>query len=136
MNTLRKETTMSSKRAAALGCSAVCVLMSVLVLAAPEPKSIPWHDTGRYKHVDDTGAIRKSRELLRHLRNQRRLAATPARTPIVSADVGDVAVVVDNGSILIPPRPEQPFDLPSSSGLRFDPAGTTNAFTVSATTTA
>lgn len=119
-------------RAATLTCWTLCALLSVLTYAS-EPKSIPWHDTGSYKHVDDSGPARKSREFLRHLRNQRRIAAMAPATPIESADVGDVAVIVDNGSILIPPRPGNPFDLAVPSGLRFDPAGSTSAFAVSAT---
>ena len=122
---------MFNTRAATLICCALAGL-TVLTYAASEPKSILWYDTGPYKHVDDSGPTRKSRELLRHLRNQRRIAAMAPATPIVSADVGDVAVIVDNGSILIPPRPANPFDLGASSGLRFDPAGSASAFTVSA----
>jgi hypothetical protein len=124
---------MFSTRAAAVCCT-LCGLMSGATFAASDPKSIPWQDTGRYQHVDDSGPVRKSRERLRHLRNQRRIATTTPATPIVSADVGDVAVIVDNGSILIPPRAANPFDLAVPSGLRFAPAGT-GAFTASATAT-
>ena len=109
-------------------------ITSVLTYAAPEPKSIPWYATGPYKHVDDSGRHRRSRELLRHIRNEKRLATTKLATPIVSADVGEVAVIVDNGSILIPPRPDNAFDLAVPSALHFAPVGA-DAFAVSATAT-
>jgi hypothetical protein len=121
---------MTRSRAATLAVCGFCAVTSVLTFAAPEPKSILWHDTGA-KHVDDSGRLRRSRELLRHARNMKRLASTTARAS-VSADVGNVAVIVDNGRILIPPRPASPFDLAVPSALRFDPAGSTNSFAVSA----
>lgn len=122
---------MPSRRVATV---VVCALASVLTYAAPEPKSIPWSATGPYKHVDDSGRHRRTRERLRSIRNEKRLAATKPATPIVSADVGDVAVIVDNGSILIPPRSASPFDLPTPSALRFSPIGA-DAFAVSASAT-
>jgi hypothetical protein len=122
---------MTRGRTATLVACGVCAIASVLTYAAPDPKSILWHDTGA-KHVDDSGPFRRSRELLRHARNMKRLASAPLAAA-VSADVGNVAVVVDNGRILIPPRPASPFDLAVPSGLRFDPAGTSSAFAVSAT---
>jgi len=121
---------MTSRRTATAVLFSLCGLVSVLTYAAPEPKSILWYDTGPSKHVDDSSRLRRSAERLRHLRNQQRIATTAPAASIVSADVGDVAVIVDNGSILIPPRPASPFDLGAPSGLRFDPAGTTGSFAV------
>lgn len=89
--------------------------------------SSPWH------HADGTGQFRKSQELLRHARSQARLASQAAGASATSFDAGNVAVIVDNGRILIPPRPANPFDLAVPSGLRFVPG--TDAFSVSATTT-
>ncbi len=85
----------------------------------------PWH------HPDGTGPYRKSQEWLRHVRNQARLGTQGTSAPSASMDVGNVAVIVDNGRILIPPRPANPFDLTIPSGLRFVPG--TDAFSVSAT---
>ena len=86
-------------------------------------------------HYDGSDRFRKSRELVRHAVNQAQLASQGfVATAAVSIDVGDVAVIVDNGSILIPPRPANPFDLTVPPGLNFDPG--VDKFTVSATTTA
>lgn len=117
----------------------LCGLCSIsTALAASEPKSIHWYKTGPFQHVDGSGRYRQSQEMLRHLRNQKRLAAaglTATAPSSQSADIGDVAVIVDNGRILIPPRPAKPFDLSVPSGLRFDPGASVNSFTVSATAT-
>lgn len=98
---------------------------------SPDLKAVssPWH------HADGTGKFRKSQELVRHARNQARLATQGTSTPATSFDAGNVAVIVDNGRILIPPKAANPFDLAVPSGLRFAPGGT-DSFSVSATTTA
>lgn len=118
---------------------ALCAVWSAsaaTAFAASEPKSIHWYETGPFRHVDGSGPYRKSQEMLRHLRNERRIAAAGlSGVANQSADVGEVAVIVDNGRILIPPRPASPFDLSVPSGLRFDPGATTNSFAVTATTT-
>ncbi len=94
-----------------------------------KPVSSPWH------HADGTGKFRKSQELVRHARNEARLAGQGASAAAATSfDAGNIAVVVDNGRILIPPRPANPFDLAVPSGLRFEPAGT-DAFNVSAPAT-
>lgn len=116
----------------------LCFIAASLTFAAPEPKSIHWYETGPFQHADGSGPYRKSQELLRHLRNLKRIAAagpTATAPSSQSADIGDVAVIVDNGRILIPPRPANPFDLPLPSGLRFDPGSTANSSTASATAT-
>jgi hypothetical protein len=97
---------------------------------SPDLKAVnsPWH------HADGTGKFRKSQELVRHTRNQARLAGQVASAAATSFDAGDVAVIVDNGRIFSPPRPANPFDLAVPSGLHFTHA--TDAFSVSATTTA
>ncbi len=102
--------------------------------AASEAPSIGAVDSP-FDHADGSGPYRKGRELVRHAVNQARIASQSASMPAVqSTDVGDVAVIVDNGSILIPPKPATPFDLTVPSGLNFAPG--TDSFTVSATTTA
>ncbi len=88
----------------------------------------PWH------HADGTGKYRKSQELVRHARNEARLASQGASASATSFDAGNIAVIADNGRIIIPPRPANPFDLSVPSGLRFSPG--TDAFSVSGTTTA
>ena len=99
-------------------------------MAKEEPKSIPWDDTGPFEHVDGTGPPRTSHEFLNHERNVARLAAMGATiADAVSQDVGDVAVIVDNGGIIIPARPANLFDLPLPSGLSFVPGA--DDFTVS-----
>lgn len=98
---------------------------------AKEPKSILWAETGPFRHVDGTGPHMTSHQLL--LDHRARSLPVSSSEPI-SQDVGDVAVIVDNGRIFIPPSPANPFDLAVPSGLRFDPGATTNSFTVTATT--
>jgi len=97
----------------------LCLLLgAALAFGKEEPKSIPWEETGPFKHVDGTGPHRTSHELLQHHRNQARLASA---SDAVSQDVGDVAVIVDNGAIFIPPRPANPFDLPTPVRITFTP---------------
>jgi len=83
-----------------------------------------------FDHHDNSGPFRKGAELVRHAQNQRRLAGVTTDTAVDSVDVGDVAVIVDNGSILIPPRPANPFDLGTPNAIRFVPSGSA-AFDVS-----
>lgn len=87
---------------------------------------------GPFEHHDGSGPYRKSEELVRHARNLARLAeAGTTAAAAQSVDVGNVAVIVDNGQILIPPRPANPFDLAEPSSISFLPAGA-GAFAVSA----
>jgi hypothetical protein len=39
------------------------------------------------------------------------------------ADVGNVAVIANDGNLVLPPRPPQPFDLPEPATLVLDPVG-------------
>lgn len=107
------------------GASLGLLLASSLVLAAPEPKSIPWEDTGPFKHVDGTGTHRNHHNMLLHQRNQANAAGGKAST----VDVGDVAVIVDDGSIVIQPAPANPFDLTTPTAINFD--ADTDEFAVS-----
>ncbi|MFQ6026848.1 MAG: hypothetical protein ACE5Q6_04950, partial [Dehalococcoidia bacterium] len=96
-----------------------------------EPKSIPWEDTGPFTKLDDTGDSRLIQELLRHQRNQIRRGISVSTGPSTnSEDVGDVAVIVDNGDILIPPKPANPLDLADGTGIALSP--TAGGFDVSA----
>ncbi|HLE62705.1 MAG TPA: hypothetical protein VI750_06190, partial [Pyrinomonadaceae bacterium] len=56
-------------------------------------------NTEPFKRVDRSGLENTHAELLRHQRNMAR--RTQVASAAVSQDVGDVAVVVDNGSIII-----------------------------------
>jgi len=85
----------------------------------------PWHQ------ADGSGPYRKSQELVRHVRNQARIAAQGVSASSASVDVGNIAVIADNGRILIPPRPANPFDLAVPSGVHF--VAGVDAFSVSAT---
>lgn len=110
----------------------VTLLLSMSVFATSEHNDIQVVNTP-FDHYDGSDRFRKSRELVRHAVNQAQLASQGfVATAAVSIDVGDVAVIVDNGSILIPPKPASPFDLTVPSGLKFA-AG--SDFTVSATST-
>ena len=93
------------------------LLASPFTFAAETPKSILWEETGPFEHVDGTGPHRTSHNLLMHHRNQANIASAPNA---VSQDIGNVAVIVDNGSIIIQPRPANSFDLPVPSAIRFE----------------
>lgn len=100
------------------------LLVSSLAFAATEPKSIPWEATGPFLHVDGSGPHRDSHNLVLHSRAAK-LAANP--NAAASQDVGDVAVIVDDGTLIIPARPANLFDL--SGVLTFVPG--VGEFTVS-----
>ena len=111
----------------------VVLLMSMGAFADTEHNDIRAVNSP-FDHYDGSDRFRKSRELVRHAVNQSQLSSQGyVASAAESIDVGDVAVIVDNGSILIQPKPANPFDLTVPSGLNFA-AG--SDFTVSATTTA
>lgn len=80
----------------------------------------PVNAAGPFRAPNSTGAYRDSYQLLLHQRNAARLAAAPAA---VSYDAGDVAVIVDNGAIIVPAQPEKRHDLALPSALAFTPEG-------------
>lgn len=106
------------------------LLMTPLSFGHDEPKSIPFDGTGPFKHVDGSGPHRDSSVLLEHHRNRARAANASAA---VSEDVGDVAVVVDNGAIIRQPFPANPIDLsfrnitftPTAGGFNVGPSAAT-----------
>ena len=106
------------------------LLMTPLSFGHDEPKSIPFDETGRFKHVDGSGSHRDSSVLLEHHRNRARAANASAA---ISEDVGDVAVVVDNGAIIRQPFPANPIDLsfrnitftPTAGGFNVTPSAAT-----------
>jgi hypothetical protein len=113
---------------------AVGLAMSLGANAATEHNDIQAVNTP-FDHHDNTGPYRKGAELVRHAQNQKRLEGQSTTLAAVeSVDVGDVAVIVDNGSILIPPKPSNPFDLGTPSALLF--VAGADEFTVSAPGTA
>ncbi|MGH3130161.1 MAG: hypothetical protein ACRDNX_05035, partial [Gaiellaceae bacterium] len=83
--------------------------------AADEPKSINWEETGPFRHVDGTGPHTTSQQLLLAQR-ARRIASSGVP---VSQDVGNVAVVVDNGKIFVQPKPGNPFDLMTPTNIEW-----------------
>lgn len=87
--------------------------------AAEEAASI-LEDSAPVGHVDASGAHRESHQLLLHHRSASRRGGRP---DAASADVGDVAVIADNGRIVLKPRPESRFDLTAPTSLRFTPQG-------------
>lgn len=72
--------------------------------------------------------------VLVHHRNRKRLAAAGGAAPAGAAESADldvdgdgrkdVAVVVDNGSIIVPARPPNPLDLQPGMRIRYTPTGT------------
>lgn len=85
-------------------------------------------NAGPFKHVDRSSRQNIRAEWFRHQRNvaKRKGAASPAAA--VSQDVGDVAVIVDNGSIVIQPTPANPIDFVLPTNVNFNPAA--GGFTV------
>ncbi len=61
------------------------LLTTLMAFGKEEPKSIPFDNTGPFKHVDGSGPYRKSAELLRHQRNMARLAAAGSTSRMRSA---------------------------------------------------
>ncbi len=109
----------------------LCLLFtSIAANAAPEPKSIPWEDTGPFRHVDGTGVVRNAHNKLLHQRNQVNATAGQPET----MDVGDVAVIIDDGSIVIQPAPARPFDLSTPGALSL--AADTDEFALDFSSTA
>ena len=77
-----------------------------------------WADAASTKH-NDTGRYADSQARLDHHRNQARHPHPPGQ--VNKEDVGDIAVIADNGSIVIPPRPAKPFDLTLTTNIDFTP---------------
>ncbi len=122
-----------------IGLMVVFLLALTISLSSAEnvfdKKSLQFEETGPFKHLDIDESYRRSRELLIHDRNTRRLAAAGLSSAnTVSTDVGDVAVLVDNGKIFIPPAPANPSDLSAGSAFNFTPNGS-DQFNVSSTST-
>jgi hypothetical protein len=96
-------------------------LLASMTLIADEPWSLLWINPGAIKHIDISPRQTRSHQLLVHQRNQLRIAATGA-SPAVSQDIGNIAVVVDNGSILLPPTVNNPIDLALPTNIVFTPS--------------
>ncbi len=94
------------------------LLAPSLAQAAKEPKSIPWENTGVWEHVDGSGPHRDSHNLVLQARAAKLTAN--ANTP-QSRDEGDVAVIVDDGTLIIPPTPPNLYDIPSGTTISFVP---------------
>lgn len=119
----------------ALATASLALAMAALVLpgtarAAPEPKSIPWDDTGGFDHVDGSGMQREGHSLLLHQRNAANIAASAGAE---SQDIGDIAVIVDNGSILTQPAGPNLFDLASGTAIHLSPGTDEFSLAIAAT---
>lgn len=97
------------------------LLLAVVTVIADDSKTISWEDSGSFKHVDRSSAHELSRQLLLHHRNRFRIASAPSAA---SLDAGDVAVVVDNGAVLIPPAGPHLFDLAVPTNITWSPTAT------------
>ncbi len=111
---------------------AVTAALALAITAAPAftaeiPKSIPWVDTGPFDHVDGSGPHRDSANLVIQSRAAK-LTANPLAAKM-SRDVGDVAVIVDDGTLIIPPIPPNPYDIAPGTTIDFAPG--TGDFSVS-----
>ena len=102
----------------AISVLAATLLAASMVNAATEEKTIPWVDTGPFKHVDGSGPHRDSTNILA----QARAAHITANANVpASRDVGDVAVIVDDGTLIIPPIAAHLFDILAGTTITFAP---------------
>ena len=104
--------------------STLIILLALLLVASMTFGNDGSHvilpqNPGPFKRIDRSGLENTHAELLRHQRNMAR--RTQAASGAVSQDVGDVAVVVDNGSIIIQPQQANPFDLALPTNITFNP---------------
>jgi hypothetical protein len=113
-------------RARPFGVALTAALASA-TLVANSPSSFLVGNSGPFKRIDTTLSHERSRQLLIHQRNRARAAAAPVAQ---SEDIGDVAVIVDNGAILVPPTAGHPFDLTAPAAIVFTPS--TGGFNVAA----
>jgi len=99
---------------------AAIVTATSIVNAAPEEKTIPFMDSGPFKHVDGSGPHRDSMNILAHARAAHITANANAPA---NRDVGDVAVIVDDGTLIIPPQAPNPYDILAGTTISFSPGG-------------
>src|SRR5688500_9892613 len=99
---------------------ALLVLLSAAgtAIAKDPPRDIPIGEDPFTRRLDDAGPANDRRLRLIHALNEARLAERGAS--VGGHDVGDVAVLVDDGSLVHPW--DGPFDLEFSS-VTFDPVG-------------
>lgn len=102
--------------------AASALIFSVSAFSATEHNDIQAVDSP-FDHHDNSGPFRKGAELVRHAQNQKRIAGAEFTSAVASNDIGDVAVIVDNGSIIIPPKPGNQFDIGTPNSIRFTPSG-------------
>jgi len=113
----------------------------LLVAALAPPQAIAESDNGLYQvrtgsntkgvagAIPEASAARaEAFSVLTHDRNLRRLGGSTSSAAAVSEDVdvdgdgvGDVAVIVDNGRIIVPARPANPLELQAGMRIRFTP---------------
>lgn len=104
----------------------LAALLASATAIAGGPGPAGWAQDQPIKRVDHDRVHQRSQNRLIHHRNRFRAAAAAAA---VSQDVGDVAVLVDNGAMLIPARDPNLRDLPLPVSLSFVP--TADGFSVS-----
>lgn len=121
------------------------VVFASLIIIAPEEttareggeptlnvKTRAGEDTGTMGPIEEPDPdTARARMLLVHARNQRRLEAADSTASSAVAEsmdidvdgdgVDDIAVVVDNGRIIVPERPPNPLDLEAGMQIRYTP---------------
>lgn len=118
----------------ALSC-ATLALTAGAAWAAPEPASIPILDhleDSTLKHADISGSANSANQLLKHQRNEARIAAAAAgggAGHVQSRDEGDIAILVDDGIIVTPARPANLYDLAAGTSISYAPG--VDSFSVS-----
>ena len=94
----------------------IALLVAVPCVPAGPERSILVEQNGGFDNLHESPAVITAKALITHQRNGRKNVARAA----TSVDVGDVAVLVDNGSMLLPPRPANRIDL-SNRSFTFTP---------------
>lgn len=95
-----------------------CFVAVTIANAAPKEKTIQFVDSGPFQHVDGSGPQRDSMNILAQARAAH---ITASATAPVSRDVGDVAVIVDDGTLIIPPQAPNLYDIPAGTTISFAP---------------
>ena len=96
------------------------LLIASITFGSDGPQLIVPQPPKAFENFDRSGRENTKAELFQHQRNVARRAGA-ASAAAVSEDVGDVAVVVDNGSIISQPRPANPIDLVLPININFNP---------------
>ena len=99
----------------ALACVTTLLVAVHCLAEGPRRTGAVGNESG-IEHLDEAGPHVGARARVQHLRNARKNVARAA----TGANIGDVIVLIDNGSMILPPRPGNVVDL-SNRSFTFEP---------------